>query len=105
MFKKVPRIFARKLGVQGKTDAAHKLANEVVNEMLSHKPGRPYSEEARKGISKQFAGAYNLRIKSVHGNRVVDREHDQRIMEAMNDGSPLDKKCSKREPRSNTMFC
>eukprot|EP00475_Leptophrys_vorax_P018571 TRINITY_DN2541_c0_g2_i1.p1 TRINITY_DN2541_c0_g2~~TRINITY_DN2541_c0_g2_i1.p1 ORF type:complete len:625 (+),score=105.37 TRINITY_DN2541_c0_g2_i1:90-1877(+) len=89
--KKIARVPLEKSGVKGETDAAHIFANEMANEILLYKLGPNYSEQTRKDIAKQLAKAANLRIKSIEGNRSVDRSNDRKIKDCMSTGKPLTK--------------
>lgn len=50
------------------TNAGHIMSFRVMNAVLRHTPGRPYSEEAVKQIVRELNSDSNLRIKTRSGN-------------------------------------
>lgn len=64
------------------TDSAHILSWGLVNSIETHKPGRPKNEETKSKITKELNSDKNLRIKSTHGNRILDERRDARIADA-----------------------
>tara|TARA_B100001250_G_C19522974_1_gene666808 strand:- start:149 stop:673 length:525 start_codon:yes stop_codon:yes gene_type:complete len=68
------------------TDAAHKLSHRLAHGILSrtrgrggHGTGKHTSSEA---ISRALNDPLNIRIKTKHGNRILDERRDRRIDEA-----------------------
>jgi hypothetical protein len=74
------------------TDAAHKLSWGLVNAIQTHTPGRPLGAESRQDLGKAMNSEGNLRIKSAHGNRVLDERRDARIAHAYATDKPIEGK-------------
>ena len=72
------------------TDAAHILSWGLTNAITTHTGGRPRGEESRKDVAKALNSETNLRLKSEHGNRVLDERRDARIAAAYVSGSALE---------------
>ena len=71
------------------TDAAHKLSWELINAVGTHTGGRPLGDYGRGNLERDMNSRDNLRIKSMRGNRVLDRRRDDRIAEAIVGGSGM----------------
>jgi large subunit ribosomal protein L40e len=71
------------------TQSAHKLGWGLMNAVLTHTPGRPFSDEQRAAIARDLNSSSNLRIKSSYGNTRLDERRDARIAEAYVSGGSL----------------
>jgi hypothetical protein len=78
------------------TDGAHKLSHEVAAGVLKHSRGRGgHGTTKGKGadsVSRTLNEKSNIRVKSEHGNRTLDRRRDERIISAHASGSSLKEK-------------
>ena len=77
-----------KHGAKGKTDAAHKLSHRVAKGIKSHTGGRPVVQ-GHDALARKINSDANLRIKTTHGNRILDERRDKRIVEAYKTKAPL----------------
>jgi hypothetical protein len=59
------------------THAAHKLSWELKHYVDVHTAGRPVADGA--ALARAMGAESNLRIKSAHGNTVLDAKRDERI--------------------------
>lgn len=71
-----------KKGTAGQTDASHIMSFGLANTILTHTPGRPKGEKAREDFVRDMNHDSNLRIKTSHGNKVLDERRDARIAKA-----------------------
>lgn len=78
------------------TDSAHRLSHQVMDGFLPTLPGRgghgTTEKTDAKAISKALNRDENLRIKSQHGNRILDVQRDKKLIEAHTTGASLTEK-------------
>ena len=71
------------------TQAAHIFSFGLANAILTHTPGRPLGEQGRREFIRDMNDDANLRIKSQHGNVVLDERRDARIAHAYVSGEAI----------------
>ena len=71
------------------TDAAHIFGFGLLNTIVTHTPGRPMADKRMSELCSDMNHGSNLRIKSSHGNKVLDERRDARIASAFVKGAPL----------------
>ena len=77
-----------KFGSGGK-QASHYFGHGLHNVFTTHLPGKPAGEATRNKILRALNSSKNLRMKSAHGNQVVDERRDARIAQSFVNGEPL----------------
>ena len=88
------------------TNAAHIASFELMNDVLVHKQGRPFSSTSSiQLMQKELNNDENLRIKTRQGNLFGndgysgDRALDSEIMNSYESGKPLNQKATARAKR------
>ncbi len=71
------------------TDAAHIFGFGLMNAIVTHTPGRPMSEKNMSKLRSDMNNDSNLRIKSSHGNKVLDERRGARIAASYVNDEPL----------------
>eukprot|EP01036_Dinobryon_divergens_P039665 gene39665-52319_t len=71
-------------------DSAHILSWALAQAIITNTGGRPMSEETQEIMSRDLNHDTNLRLKSVHGNRILDERRDARIAAAFINGDVIE---------------
>ena len=77
------------------TDGCHIISHEVLNTVLSHMPGRNFSDRVQEHIAREINSDTNIRIKSRDGNMYGkdgysgDRYYDGQIINALNSSDKI----------------
>jgi len=77
---------------EDKTDAAHKFGFGLLNTIETHTSGAPMGTASRNEVIREMNADTNLRIKTSHGNRVLDERRDASIAQAYVNHTPIEHK-------------
>lgn len=72
------------------TDSAHIFGFGLLNAVETHTPGAPLQGVARDDLIREMNHPSNMRVKTDHGNRVLDERRDARIAHAFVNDVPLE---------------
>ena len=59
------------------------------NDIVTHSPGQPRSDQSKATVAKKLNSESNLRIKTCYGNKTLDERRDARIAQAVIKNTPL----------------
>lgn len=81
--------FSKRGSTSSATDGAHIMSYGLYNTIATNTQGRPLSSKGQRELHRDLNHDTNIRLKTQHGNRVLDERRDARIAHAFVSGEPI----------------